>query len=217
MRQDRLGLRPWHGTSVQKSGATPLVRQEEHADTYKDSGEPSAAVDVLVQEKLCRERVADKCQRCGRWCGQGDIHAGKREKEGKKRDRHRQDAEQKQGTGDDGTDRAKEAALCANRIQVTEPTHRRGGQHIAANSGRGDRQDRRPCDEGTGRRWLRGDQSRPPWVCSGERSMPVGARRRLKSRSCPRHRAPHVRSARVRSQQIQRHRRSGGFPTSAKR
>jgi len=123
---------------------TRSVGQESDADADEDGGQPAAAVDVFVEKELCREGVADEGEGGAGGGGERDVYAREGEEEGEEAERHGEDAEEKDGRGDDGAGGSREAGLGADQIEIADAAHSSGGEHVPGYGGDGDGEDGDP-------------------------------------------------------------------------
>src|SRR5208282_1224854 len=112
--------------------------EQNHSGADEEGGEPAAAVDIFMQEKLGADRVGDKGERSRRRTHQAEVGPREPDEIAEERQGHEEDAAEKRSAGEDAADDRQGAVLAAQIAEVADAAHGQREENVSG-GGEGDR------------------------------------------------------------------------------
>jgi hypothetical protein len=113
-----------------------LFCQESYAGADEERSDPAAAVHVLFEEQLCGCGCGDEGEGGRRGGYEAEVCSGEGKEEREEAQRHAGDADEEHAAGEDGFDRADEAGLCSDIVEVAEFAHAACDEDVASGGGK---------------------------------------------------------------------------------
>src|SRR3984957_15269731 len=107
----------------------------QNPETHENWGQPTAAVNIFVQEESGRKRVGDEGECGGCRAHNAEVGPRKPDEVAEKRDGHEEDSTKENSACGDSGDDGKEAMTTSELVEIADAAHGQGHEDVSRRSG----------------------------------------------------------------------------------